>query len=279
MAFYNYAKKRKRANGKRKFKKLRRKNAKRRAKARTPLRSAIKSVMRSQAETKYIGFFTGTPGMAIGGFNTGTNTWPYIYPVGPFLSNMHIAQGVNNSQRIGNEIRTKRFNVRLCVTPLEYLPGTNDNPAPFYFIVYFGYAKANPSNTQVATFDQFYTLGNDDYAPTGTLLDTFHHVNKDKFVIKKKDIFKVGNQNIHGSNPQPTIEQNFANNDFPLVQRRNYDLTDMLPKKVTYDDANNAPTNTTQLFIWFEAVDVSGVPNPGKIAQVWMEQRYEFTDP
>lgn len=278
MAQY-YAKKRK-INAKRKQKKLRRKNARKRTKARAPLRAAIKSVMRSQAEKKYVGFYTGASGIPIGGYDTSTQTWPYIYPVGPFLTpDMQIDQGTNNSQRIGNQIRTKKFTFRLIVTPLEYLAGVNETPEPFYFMIYFGYAKDQPSNTQLASFNQFYTIGNQDLGPQGVLIDTFHHVNKDKFVIKKKDMFKVGTQNVHVSNPSQGLNQNFANNDFPLVVKRNYDLTDCIPKVITYDDNIVDPTNTTHLFVWFEAVGVSGQYNAGKLAQVWMEQRYEFTDP
>lgn len=280
MAF-NYAyKKRKRSNAKRKLKKLRRKNVRRRSKARAPLRNAIRSVMRSAAETKYVGFYTGSAGLAIGSYNPGTQTWPYIYPVGPFLNpDMGITQGTNNSQRIGNQVRTKKLTFRLIVTPLEYIAGTNENPEPFMFCIYFGYAKRQPSTTQLAPFNDFFTIGNTDVSPSGNLLDTFHHVNKDKFVIKKKDMFKVGNRAIHTANPVPHIEQNYANNDFPLVVKRNYDLTGCIPKVITYNDQVDTPTNTTQLFVWFEAVGVGGARNTGKIAQVWMEQRYEFTDP
>lgn len=274
-----YAKRRK-INGKRKLKKLRRKNVRRRAKARTPLRNAIRSVMRSTAETKYVGFYTGTSGLAIGGYDPLTQSWPYIYPCGPFLNpDMAVSQGTNNSQRIGNSIRTKKLTLRLIVTPLEYIAGVNDQPEPFIFCIYFGYAKRQPSTTQVAPFNDFYTVGDTDLPPSGSLLDTFHHVNKDKFVIKKKDMFKVGNRAVHTSNPMPNLEQNFANNDFPLVVKRNYDLTGCIPKVITYNDQVDTPTNTTQLFVWFEAVGVSGNRNTGDIAQVWMEQRYEFTDP
>lgn len=270
--YYANKNKRRRANPAKK--KKARKN-KRRTSARPKLRVAVKSILRDTAERKFIGYYSGA--VEVGNCNS-VGTFQFIQPVGPFLNNMYITQGTNVSQRIGNKIRTKNLNLRLIVKPNKYEAAVNDTPVPFYLIVYFGYAKDLPKDTNLATFNEFYTKGNADFPPTGTLLDTWHHENKDKWVIKKKDIIKVGTQNIHASSPMPTGQQNFANNDFKIVQRRNYNLTDIFPTNLTYNDNEGEPSNTTQLFWWVEAVDITGTRNNGHLAEFWYETRYEYTD-
>ena len=251
-----------------------RKNAKRRVSARPKFRVAVQRVLRDTAEKKYIGFYSGA--IEVSPVNN-VGYFPYVFPVGPFLQNMYIQQGTDVSQRVGNKIRTKNFNVRLIVKPNAYEVAVNDNPRPFYLIVYFGYAK-EAANDPPVSFTEFYTTGNTDMAPQGTVLDTWHHENKDKWVIKKKDVIKCGPQNIHATLNSASGQQNFANNDFKIIQRRNYNLTDAMPKNITYNDDIGKPTNQTQLFMWMEAVDITGTRNLGALAEVWMEQRYEYTD-
>lgn len=273
---YNYVYKRRKTNGKRKLKKLRRKNIRRRAKARAPLRTAVKRVLRDTAETKYIGWYTPTAVEVGACSTTGFHSFPQVDACGPFNIDMAISQGTNVSERIGNRIRTKKYTVRLLVKPTAAETGINDTPRPFFLIVYFGYTKSM-ANALPSIFTDFYTSGDTDIAPSGTITDTWHHENTDKWVIKKKDIIKVGAQNYH-HHPDTNVAFNYANNDFPLIQRRQYDLTKAMHKVITYDDNSTVPTNPTKLYMWMEAVDITGTRNNGLLADVWLEHRYEYTD-
>lgn len=261
--------------------------SKRKRGSRTNIPALVKNVMRRQAETKYINFTTGqlNVGAATASTAFSNATMSYEMVLGPQNASCLIAQGTNVSQRIGNKIRTKELKLRMIVTaaPAGSINGT---PRPFFLIVYFGYKKETPNklpSLSTLGYDQFYTNGNQDIEAGGTVMDTFYHENKDKWVILKKDIIKCGTQNSHhvyypNSQQAQNEYQYFANNDFKSVVRRNYDLTKHYPRVIKYDDAVTTPSLTRGLYMWCEAVDCTGNRYEGFPARIYIEHKYSYTD-
>lgn len=281
----------KRKYGKRKrgFRKLKG-YSKRKRGSRTNIPAIVKNVMRRQAETKFICHSTGViavaPALPSTAFSNAVMGYEFI--CGPQNSNCQIGQGTNVSQRIGNKIRTKQLNIRMIVTSAP-TSTSNPTPRPFFLIVYFGYKKEVPNklpSLSTLGYDQFYTNGNTDIEAQGTVMDTFYHENADKYCILKKDIIKCGTQNSHhvynGAGSSDGQAQNnyqyFANNDFKSVVRRNYNLTKHYPKNIKFDDNVTQPVMTRGLYMWCEAVDQTGVRYNGFPANIFIEQKYSYTD-
>lgn len=253
--------------------------AKKPLKNRPRLRATIKDVLQRQEETKYISHTTNE--IEVGPVDA-AGSFTYAYTCGPQNSNLWIGQGTNVSQRIGNKIKTQQLNVRLLVMPNEVDLSLNYAPRPFYLIVYFGYRRSAPS-TQPALFEEFYTDGNLDIQATGTCLDTFYQVNKDRWVILKKDVIKCGFQHYNQlpSGAQHDLNQDnqyFFNNDFKSIIKRNYNLTSLYPKIINYDDQDNFPKMTRGLYMWCEAVDTTGYKNPGKLGKIFLQSTYKYKD-
>lgn len=262
--------------------------SKRKRGSRTNIPAIVKNVLRGQAETKYRAFNTGLVNVSAATQSTAFSnaTMGYELVLGPQNTACQIVQGTNVQQRIGNKIRTKNLTLRMIVTQAP-ASSINEKPRPFYLIVYFGYKKEVPNklpSLSTLGYDQFYTQGNTDVEATGTLMDTFFHENKDKYAILKKDIIKCGSQNSHhvynpaGNQASQNEYQNFANNDFKSVVKRNYNLTKHYPKHIKYDDNAVDPTLQRGLYMWAEAVDCTGSRYGGFPAQIYIEHMYTYTD-
>lgn len=293
MAYKPYGKGRK--NKLRKNRRKGKKMAKKPLRGRPRLRATIKDVVRREVETKYIGYGSGAA-LTVTPYKAGV--WGFFKELGPGSVNMPIYQGTNVSQRVGNKIETKRLNLRLFIMPNKFdntTPGQqNGNPMPFMLIIYIGYkkgaARGNPQDVFPANWSKFYTFGNQDTEPTGTVTDTFKHVNGDLYHICKTDVIKCGYQHQNPNlgqaigNQENVIDNtNYFNNDFRSVIKRNYDLTKYYNKNITYDDGNLVPTNRG-LYMWAEAVSIDGSqnggtnPEYGHLCKMWYEMRYEFKD-
>jgi len=292
MAYKKYGRAPKR---KLRFRKKGKKLAKKPLRGRPRLRATIKDVVRREVETKYIGY--GSP-VAITVTPYKAGAWGFFTELGPGSVHLPVYQGINVSERVGNKIETKRLNLRLFIMPNKYendMAGEyNTNPKPFFLIIYIGYkknsARGNPQVTFPYDWSKFYTYGNTDVEPTGTLTDTFKHTNGDLYHICKKDVIKCGYQHQYSNLGQAAVNVNdivennhYFNNDFKSVIKRNYDLTKYYNKNVTFDDQNLAPTNRG-LYMWAQAVSIDGTVNGGQdiesghLCKMWYEQRYEYKD-
>lgn len=254
----------------RQYRKKGKRMAKKPLRNRPALRATIKDVMYRQVETKYIGH--GTDNLQIGSYDVAGGTgMPSRISLGCHDPYMHITQGDKVNERNGNKIKTVSTKIRLIVTPNDYDVSQNPTPQPFFFVIWFLVDRRAVAGAPSYLLPDFYTNGDLDFAPKGTMMDTWYNSNKDKYTVFKKDVLKVGWSQYTGSGT-PT------GNTFPSVVRRAYDLTKYYPKTVMFDDNSGVPQNRG-VYMMCEAVPAQGGYYSGLLAKMSYEQFYKFKDP
>ena len=120
----------------------------------------------------------------------------YTYSPQSLDSIFDISQGVQETERVGNKIKIKRWIIKGSIQPKqEFLEGTGgtaaSNSLQGYVDVYFG--RYNQNSTPVGSdLTSFYQTGNLDTTPTGSQGDKLARVNKNVYKIYWHRRFKVG---------------------------------------------------------------------------------------
>lgn len=158
----------------------------------------------------------------------------------------NIAQGTNQSNRIGNSIKIKRWIMKGVISPNIF--GTN---APYstlgYVDVYFGRTKLN--TTQVAnTLTGFYQDGAISLTPSMKNTDMLCSINKDLYKVYWHKRFKVGNSGV------PANAQAPENNDYGLTHTFGFDVCRYIcaHRQLTYLDSGTFPQDAdiANLTLW-----------------------------
>lgn len=178
-----------------------------------------------------------------------------VFPVCPYATVMSIAQGANQQQRIGNQIKTKKLIFSGCLFPNFYNVTTNPIPKPLEVVMWIIYDREAPSIDPVPGTD-FIQLGSTTSALVGNLSDILCDVNNDRYRLVARKVLKLGYANYGGTGTQ-VAGQAFANNDFKLNQRFRFDLTKHYPKIVKYNDNYTSPTSRG-LFCVIQPVPADG---------------------
>lgn len=168
-----------------------------------------------------------------------------------------IVQGVNQQQRVGNEIKIKSVMFRA----VAYAKATDANPAnstpPVELQMWVVSDKRAPKDATVAEISavastNWFQFGNASTPMAGYILDIVKVPNHDELTIHKRKTYKVG-----PSRPN-YLDVVGTNNDFKLNQKIRVNLTKYYNKRVKYNDNNPLTTNCSKPFICFQALLANG---------------------
>lgn len=188
-----------------------------------------------------------------------------------------IPQGVGQSNRTGNLIKTRKCLFKYVLYPAPYSV-TNTTPIPHEVIIMFGKVRNSKAQAPISTdFAKLYQ-NNDTYrAPLSRISDVISIVNKDWFQVYKVLNHKVG-YSINENSGLNVAAAGYANNDFHLNVKRSIDLTKYCPKNVLFNDTTTQPTNDG-LWMWAMAVAADGTASTS-LNPIFMtyELVYEYED-
>jgi len=187
---------------------------------------------------------------------------------------IHIDQGVGQSDRVGNTIRTRKLIFRYIMTPLPQDSTITPYNIPQEVRIFFGYLK-NQRLTfpDVSTFNNLFQFGNTDTSPFNNLWDMTLPVNNDLFTVVKQVRHKVGNSvytDFQGIKPY----NYYSNNDFKMNCMRSIDLTKYLNKVLKFNDTTG--TCDSGLYVWFIAVNADGTQSIFNTATVRCQYSIEY---
>lgn len=199
-----------------------------------------------------------------------------IFPVGPDPTSLVINQGAAQANRIGNQIKTKKFVFKGTLVPLPADQFTNATIRPVQVKMWIFYDKSNPTAVPSPLTD-FFQNGNSSKGFQGDLVDMWSPVNTDKYRVVATKTFKLGFANY--SNDGQTTNQYFANNDFKYNANFQFDLSKHYPQTVKFNDGTATPTSRG-LFCMVNYASATGGTFPIGTQAVGMQymQDYQFED-
>jgi len=210
-----------------------------------PIGLVVKQALSRQIETKVNRFQqAGTlyfPSVDFASFYSNTGDLACISPHASFCS---IGQGVGDSQRIGNVVKTASCNMKLALWVDPYSAGYNAVPEPFYVKIWIFECPYNNTLTDVQSimFNAFMNNNTSQAGLSGLLSDLTGTVNSDIVRLKKTFICKLGSQQVYGTGGTAAT-QYYANNDFKIAKTYNLNLTKYIRKTYVYSDTTNTPYN------------------------------------
>lgn len=215
--------------------------------ARKSITKLVKSVIRRQAEKKEA-FDYGVNNV----ITTTVTSTPVFRNVLPTL-----AQGVQTSQRIGNEIKVVSGYIKGHVNILPYNVTTNPGPTPAYIKMWLVTCKTintvNLASTSIAT--TFFDITNGTVGLQGNMLDIDLPINNDVWTLHASKTIKIG---VGGAAAASTGYYDNSSFTAPF-----YFNTGKYMNTLKYDDgASNNPTNRN-LFLIFQAVSADGTTFTG----------------
>jgi len=158
-----------------------------------------------------------------------------------------ISQGTNVQQRIGNEIKLKKWVIQGQIAPYQNTANLNANDIIPSSItgtidVYFGRLLNNNeiSNILPGLFEN----GSSSSDPAGTQALIFRKINKDEYKIYWHKSFKMSPANFSAIVASGTANP-LANNDFSLTRTFGFDVCKHICKNavIKYNDSDNDPNN------------------------------------
>jgi hypothetical protein len=169
----------------------------------------------------------------------------YFAPASQISALLNIAQGTNQSQRIGNQIKLKRWIIKgtVCYEPKFSLSGNPVfNQATGYVDLYFG--RMIDMKMPITSFQglpNLYENGATTSTPSAQVLERTYRINKDYYKIYWHRRYKIG-QSFDGT----TTGTN--NNDYKLSRDFGFDICKMVCKNkiIKYIDDSGSPPNEPQ---------------------------------
>jgi len=167
-----------------------------------------------------------------------------------------IPQGVTENQRVGNQIKLKRWIIKGQIHPdsifmtslTTLMPNTNCG----YIDIYFGRLTNNEEVNNL--LPNFLDNGSTSVAPTGAQNQIFKPVNKDAYKIYYHRRFKMSPSITSTTTGGTSGGSLVPNNDFSLVKTFGFDVCKYICKNaiLKFDDANTTPQSgiIRQLAMW-----------------------------
>jgi len=234
----------------------------------------VKKYIHSQIENKHVNI---ERAQTFGGYLQDTTLG--MFPVCPFTSLYPVPIGTTQGTRIGNKIKTRRVTLNYVIRPQPYAAGVNDNPQPYYVLLFLGNYKESkgllPGSLQTA---QLYDNGSGSLAPASDLGDLVADINKDAWNIVWRKTEKVGAALSAGPGNLPNFSQ-FANNDVPYSVVRRNNITRHCPKTITFNDSSGSQQGSNMFFFYY-CVTMSGSVLPATQRPLAIDYwcKYEYED-
>jgi len=212
-------------------------------------RKKVLKVLSSKAETKEeFAIFNIQPTCMQSTTTTLSSNYFCCTPVeqGLAWTRLFVPQGVENGQRIGNRISTKRLLLRYTLHNSGYNATTNSIPFPQIVRLFFFKIKGNTTappalGDLVGINAQFFDSNIVNAGGfTGSIPDLNQVINGDAYTYITHRTHKIG----YAENTQQpsTNYANGANNDFKLSVVSQIDLTKYCSKQIRYDDLGDCLT-------------------------------------
>lgn len=224
--------------------------------------------------------YSNTGGFGLPDFNSAS--WGLdngVYTLNPTQNRLSIAQGTGQGQRIGNRIRTKSCYISGILYAQQQNAAYNPTPKPCEVVMYI-YKLIGGGNTVDVTMSNFYQNGNTAGSPTGSLVDLTFPINKDRYRVLYRKVFKIGPADNTGTGASAGL-QYFANNDYKRNQRFYIPLTKYMDKIMRYNDTSLTVNNDT-LYLAILPLMADGSTNGAGNALLpvncSMTQVYNYTD-
>lgn len=194
----------------------------------------------------------------------------------PMIPYNEIVQGLGQSDRLGDTIKTRKVYFDFSLRPAPYDSQANFIPLPQTVIMMFGKVKnAKPQKPIATDFSKLFQFGNSSQAPQNRLLDNVLPINTDYFTVYRKLIFKIGNSITTGTGAN-LGSQYYANNEYKLNVTRRLDITKYVPKTVKFNDTTAQPTNDG-LWMWAWCNNCDGTSNTFDPVPILMDYCVEYT--
>jgi hypothetical protein len=156
-----------------------------------------------------------------------------------------IVKGVNQGERIGDEIKVRSVSFRYQINPKPYNATTNPTPEPKVVILYFVSPKVGQAFGTNATsyisnnstsnfFDSDITT---EAGFEGNMADMLKKLDKDNYTVYKIKMHKVYYSGVSGTGSQTAV-YGYANNDFKFMAKGKITLGH---RNVAYNSSNNNP--------------------------------------
>lgn len=158
-----------------------------------------------------------------------------------------LSQGTGQGNRIGNECEFTKGTLRMMLSCNPYDAVSNPNPQPIIAKIFVGYDRTQAHGLPEPSLPDFFQDGSSSRSPTGTLLDMFSVVNKDRYVICYSRTVKVGYAEYFGLPATtgvvtPQFYQYYTNNDYKINPVVNINFSKKMIHKAKFDDATNTMT-------------------------------------
>jgi len=168
----------------------------------------------------------------------------------------NLSQGVDQGQRVGNQIKLKRWVIKGFITPDQNTP-IGLVPTPYQVNGFQGYVRImlmkRRDNAAITNLlPALLQNGNSSIAPYGTQFDRLYPINRDLYKVYWERTFKMGNAGPNPTIGSPTVANYYPlqpNNDFKMVETFGIDVCKYIGKdaKITYND--NSSTAVTPSFL------------------------------
>ena len=223
---------------------------KRRSSVSNNIKRYVSRAIHTQIENKTAQIFVSNARLCTPAVNTGLQTLSMI----PYNN---IIRGNAQSDKLANEIRTRKCMFSFCLHQAPWSSDNNTAPEPQDIIMFIGKVKnAKPQKPVAADYAKLFQNGSASRGSGSTTIDHCFFTNSDYFTIYKRLKFKVGNAITDGTGGSANYQFN-ANNDYKLNIAKTLNLTKYCPKVVKFNDDVAEPTNDG-LWLWAYTVNANG---------------------
>lgn len=155
-----------------------------------------------------------------------------------------LSQGTGQGNRIGNAVDFTKGTLRMMFSTIPYDAVTNPAPQPIIVKVFVGYDRTQAYGMPSPGLPDFFQDGSSSRSPTGTLLDMFSIVNKDRYVICYTRTVKVGYSEYFGlpatsGSVLPQFYQYHTNTDAKINPVVNINFSKKMIHNAKFDDITN----------------------------------------
>lgn len=170
-----------------------------------------------------------------------------------------ITQSSSEAGRTGNEIMLRNAVFRYCLYPLTYNITSNPTPKPLDVMIFIFSVKRGVQGVTVADAwnifnNTIFCNGASSNGTTNNMFDIVSVFNEDVVKLHYKKIVKLAPSN---SQLQTGVNAGWTNNDYKYNCFGRINVTKYLPKRITFNDADNNSTSR-QVFLFMAPYNADG---------------------
>lgn len=177
-----------------------------------------------------------------------------------------ISQGVNQGDRIGNDIRITKCVLSGVIRCNHFYDiNQNYNPCPLRVTMWIvkikNHLTDSVTNLETIVDNTFFQLGDVSDGFVSTTVDLTRTPNTDQVTVLKKRTFYLGMGNYisgFGVNSGNNGAQQFNQDGATMSRMFRMDISKIMPKKLVFNDGTDTPSNARRLWLFFSCQRVDG---------------------